>query len=642
MGWMDQPAVGGTAGEAGGQPTPETSLMYGQPVIEEAPPPPRPMWDTGDVIVGSSTGLVRGTTGLADTILTGGRPGPGSFEVEPIPPGTTDLSNYMPKIKTDAQPQLTPVGDIANRNLPEGFMSYKPTSVAGGYAQTGAEFLPGMLFPAGKGGAGQRFIHNVLAPAAASETAANVAKEYFPESETAEAWSRLAGAFLGSPLAKGAELTVRATKKPSYVDPIMATLERNKVKTTAGNYARNPQLLAREAAAARTGEILSNQPQQFTDAAIKIAGVKKPTAAQTLTEVIEAARKEAGQTYQRVTNGLSVMPSRLHVSRMRDIASNYATNVEGGLQTGTISAIQKGIADAYKNGTPISPKLLGNWRSTVSAATRSASPVARQSAIETLKVLDDVIGRSLAQAGRKDDIALLGQARAQYRDILAVEGGLLKSGKLGDEGIITPDALVRSLSSQGKEAFMRGRRGELAELARAGRAGIVPVAKIPPVKPTLAGTALRAGSNAAGSMLGYELAQRLFPDNQMLQYGAGLLGAGAVEGVRKGVMGLSSAAIGSRPVQEALKRAAMNPASRASGLTGPVAGIASGAVGVPIGEREGRKSGGRVGMPHEAAADQLVMAAERAKKGISKGTESLLDMSDNHIAHALEVANRSI
>jgi len=60
------------------------------------------------------------------------------------------------------------------------------------------------------------------------------------------------------------------------------------------------------------------------------------------------------------------------------------------------------------------------------------------------------------------------------------------------------------------------------------------------------------------------------------------------------------------------------------------------------GGRVERNSGGRVGMPHEAAADQLVMAAERAKKGISKGTESLLDMSDNHIAHALEVANRSI
>jgi hypothetical protein len=60
------------------------------------------------------------------------------------------------------------------------------------------------------------------------------------------------------------------------------------------------------------------------------------------------------------------------------------------------------------------------------------------------------------------------------------------------------------------------------------------------------------------------------------------------------------------------------------------------------GGRVERMAGGRVGMPHEKVADQLVMAAERAKKGISKGTESLLDMSDNHIAHALEVANRSI
>jgi hypothetical protein len=59
-------------------------------------------------------------------------------------------------------------------------------------------------------------------------------------------------------------------------------------------------------------------------------------------------------------------------------------------------------------------------------------------------------------------------------------------------------------------------------------------------------------------------------------------------------------------------------------------------------ERIGRKSGGRVGVNHDSLADQLVGAAERAKKGISKGTEQLLDLPDDHIAHALEVANRSI
>jgi hypothetical protein len=62
----------------------------------------------------------------------------------------------------------------------------------------------------------------------------------------------------------------------------------------------------------------------------------------------------------------------------------------------------------------------------------------------------------------------------------------------------------------------------------------------------------------------------------------------------------------------------------------------------PEEERVGRKSGGRVGVNHDSLADQLVGAAERAKKGISKGTEQLLDLPDDHIAHALEVANRSI
>jgi hypothetical protein len=55
----------------------------------------------------------------------------------------------------------------------------------------------------------------------------------------------------------------------------------------------------------------------------------------------------------------------------------------------------------------------------------------------------------------------------------------------------------------------------------------------------------------------------------------------------------------------------------------------------------GRKRGGRVSS-HEADADQLVRAAERAKKGWGKETEPLLNQSDDAVAHALEVANRSI
>ena len=60
------------------------------------------------------------------------------------------------------------------------------------------------------------------------------------------------------------------------------------------------------------------------------------------------------------------------------------------------------------------------------------------------------------------------------------------------------------------------------------------------------------------------------------------------------------------------------------------------------GDRTPRKSGGRVGGDHSAAADQLVRAAERAKKELGRSTEPLLSQSDDTVAHALEVANRSI
>lgn len=58
------------------------------------------------------------------------------------------------------------------------------------------------------------------------------------------------------------------------------------------------------------------------------------------------------------------------------------------------------------------------------------------------------------------------------------------------------------------------------------------------------------------------------------------------------------------------------------------------------GGRVGRATGGRVGADVEAEA--LIRAAERAKKNFNKTTEPLLNAPDNHIAKALEVANRAI
>jgi hypothetical protein len=52
-------------------------------------------------------------------------------------------------------------------------------------------------------------------------------------------------------------------------------------------------------------------------------------------------------------------------------------------------------------------------------------------------------------------------------------------------------------------------------------------------------------------------------------------------------------------------------------------------------KRQGRKSGGRV-------SDRLVAAVDRAKKNINNQTQTLLRTPDNHVAQALEIANRNL
>jgi hypothetical protein len=67
---------------------------------------------------------------------------------------------------------------------------YKPQTTAGEYAQTGAEFLPGMI--GGPGSIGAKLLTRVAAPALASETAGQLT-----EGTGAEPYARVGGALLG-------------------------------------------------------------------------------------------------------------------------------------------------------------------------------------------------------------------------------------------------------------------------------------------------------------------------------------------------------------------------------------------------------------------------------------------------------------
>ena len=55
--------------------------------------------------------------------------------------------------------------------------------------------------------------------------------------------------------------------------------------------------------------------------------------------------------------------------------------------------------------------------------------------------------------------------------------------------------------------------------------------------------------------------------------------------------------------------------------------------------RTGRASGGRT-IGHDEISDRLVRMADQVRKQVSTHTEKLLDTPDDHIAKALEIANR--
>ena len=117
--------------------------------------------------------------------------------------------------------------------------------------------------------------------------------------------------------------------------------------------------------------------------------------------------------------------------------------------------------------------------------------------------------------------------------------------------------------------------------------------------------------------------------------GFGLAGLGML--AAQGPHGIAAAAMGS-PKLAGLSQYALG---RAGSMVPQVNSAIPNALVNLEGQRAGFKTGGRVGS-HEAEADRLVMAAERAKRGLSAHTEGLLNTSDDAVASALEIANRSI
>ncbi len=374
-----------------------------------------------------------------------------------------------------------------------------------------------------------------------------------------------------------------------------------------------------------------------------------------------------------------------------------------GAASGTPQSMLKLAQEAGKSGTPAQRNAFltfatgkGDNRDIAKVAmdaveelkkATSADYVARRSALST----QELPMTEIRNAIQKVEQSLGGNARALFPDVHAALQEMKNRVQLVemspnpmDRSAVGLDLLKRSLADVSEGMRNSGHYGALSEVPRATRNTIAAFDgnyadmmdrwqkwrnELLDFQRTLGTTDRAAESARLAKLLStakkedkMSLLKQLASQTQSGQLLPFMIAGATVEKIAPpylqgmGLMGLGSLAAGGP--HGAAVAAAASP--RLAGLTqyglGRVEGAINAVPKVPAiasnalsqigqqanGGRVERRAGGRVGISHEKLADQLVTAAERAKKGISKGTEQLLELPDDHIAHALEVANRSI
>lgn len=467
----------------------------------------------GDMMRGGSSGILQGFTDLVD--LPANIPGylmqGGSWIGEKA--GLIDPEAAQ-KFRGDIRESAAHGGarsmaeDVAPR-----VMNYDPNTMAGEYAQTVGQFLPGASIGAStKGPQTYKTVADTMArygafPAIASETAGQLT-----EGTAAEPYARAGTALVAATLA--GRPTGRI--KPPGADPedvkMAETLMRNNVKPTAGQITGNSLLRKMEGAQ----EVLPSQSDDFTRAAMATTG---SNATRAVPDALKAASDDIVKAMDDAVSGVTFTPTPAIAQRVDDIIADYLENTPSASVVPKVKNIADEIMElgTSPNASALDLSTIKSWRSRLGGLLNSKDAEVRNAAWALRGVIDDATEDALRAAGRTDDIAKLATAREQYRNWLAVADASTRAGAEGGR-VSAPQLQQSVIRSQGRRNAAVGNTTELGELTRAG-AGLLRS------EPTVsAGGARTVAPQLGGALGGGAIGAQLMPDNPIV---GALIGAGA-------------------------------------------------------------------------------------------------------------------
>jgi len=364
----------------------------------------------------------------------------------------------------------------------------------------------------------------------ASETAGQLT-----EGTPLEPWARAAGAFAGGVVPRGIT--------PMPIDKVrqshLSDLEKAGVTAlTAGQKTGSKPLRWAESvtqdmpfAGGKATQMATKQAEQFTKAALQLAGVKN--ASRATPEVIDRAFTDIGRKFEHLANSTSMRVDKKLSAEMAETLSDYHALVPESLRAPYIQQAMTEIMTMSK-GKPLPGPAYQAVRSRLERMRRSSQndPQLSGTLARMRDALDDAMERSMPtpRAGKWKE------ARSEYKHLLTIEKAMSGAGENTALGLISPSQLRTAAKTAEKRFYSRG-KNDMGNLARSGEAVMKPLPQ--------SGTAPRAYAQGLLTML------------------AGL-GGHAAGGPLAGLAAAAAPALGSRalmsgPVQKYLANQRLGP-----------------------------------------------------------------------------------
>jgi hypothetical protein len=388
------------------------------------------------------------------------------------------------------------------------------------------------------------------------------------------------------------------------------------IDLTVGEMTHDAATLQREARAIGFDSKTATRHEKLKDFIFKKAGFDRtPSVAE-----FKAAKDATGASIEKVIS--DALPTyRIDPSEVNSIVGNRGLMdaIDYAGDPGTKASLDW-MVKQVQSGAPLSAAEINQLRS--SAWKLSVDPAlnipAKSAAVAFGNFFDKIIADRLKEARQFPALLAYKAAREKYANFVLIDGAIQQSGAPSRMTFSPADLAIASHSVPGASDKMKTVIDDAVSYM------------------------LQHSPNQAARVSGHAEGLANTLGNLGMQ---ATMGSPIVAGTQAAIKAGSTLSRILHPLamtkagQAIMRRGAANANASSLPLMAPAAMSAVSDVqqNYPI----ARKSGGRVSK-HEADADQLVRAAERAKKGWSAKTEPLLNHSDDAVAKALEVANRSI